>query len=627
MSNKTFFLISNGSSEIYSDNTLTNFKNRLPEVLDLPENENWVAAVESVGFSSRFKNVHIPDKVGFPSFILGNCKKNINSNQNSGCKTIYEQHKCPTIHFDFIDNEDNENCIWSYHTFENKMYSKSEIKQYFYDVTTNSKIKNINLVYDDKIGALEFSNIGHEDKGTANYWLLIHPSMIHTFGIPITPMQITGSEYWKKVGANRFTLVKINVEGNEEEVNTNTPYTTYYKNEKYFAYAMWYLHAPLKCNPSSVFTDPDRRFPKVIKVLCDNIKPQTFNSSHSQDLIVFCPDFSNKEDKYYFKEFENKQYVKIANSVLSDFSINLCDENNNKLQLISGVPSIVKISIKKMEEQTFNVRLTSAKSKEFPENNNSIFKVQLPSSLSLNRNWSVALTAINHPNHFSTFIDEINTNSIIYRHKPEGAPVQETLRFDFDVNRRYDKKEIISEIKKFFASSDIGDISVTDNNLVQMIFNRKGILVASNYLLQILGYDGYMNHNAYLTFIHVDDSNTASYLEKDITDGKYKINCKLGMDMDVLRPDYMIAYSNIVSSSIIGGIYSKILRIIPVYKSDEDYVIKEFKHKEYIQLQNTEINEIEIELRSHDGLPISFSTKKDIILNLEFKYEEKNRNH
>jgi hypothetical protein len=620
---KTFFLISNGSSELYGDNTLTKFKNRLPEILELPESDNWVAAVESVGFSCKFKNVHIPENKLIPSFILGNCKKNVPYTREERCKTLHHQELCATIDFDFKNNEDGQNCIWTYHYFEDKMYTQYEMYQYFYDLMANSNLKQLYTYYDDKTGRLEFDNTGNVEKGTSHYWLLIHPSMIHTFGIPITPLLITGNEYWKRVGHNKYALIKIGEYGQEEELNSNTPFTTYYKNEKYFAYDMYCKYPRLYCNPSSVFTDPDRRYPKVIKILCDKIKPQIFNSTHSQDLIVFCPDFNNKKDKYYFVEFENQQYVSLSNSILSDFEVRLCDEENNKLQLLTGVPSIVKLSIKKMEEQAFNVRLTSSKTKEITSNTNSSFKVRLPNTLSLNRNWSVALTSINHPNIFSTFLEKSTTRSILFKYIADDGILFTTVKFSFEKDRTYSKNEIINNLNDFFVSSNIGVVYLSDRNKVEMLFKYQGELIISNYILQLLGYNGFIDHDSQhpITRIVVDGLHNSIRIQS-ITDTEdhYILEFKTDMDLDILRPDYVIAYSNIVSSSIIGGAYSKILRIIPIYKTEEDYVIKEFRHKEFIELQNTEIVEIEIELRSHDGSLVNFATKKDVILNLEFKH-------
>jgi hypothetical protein len=134
--------------------------------------------------------------------------------------------------------------------------------------------------------------------------------------------------------------VEIDKDGpNTLSLNVYVPYITYYKNEKYYAY---YLNEKkqigvLRSSSKSVFTLPDKRFPKLVRIVCDNIKPQIFNSTYSQDLMVFCPDF-DKVDRYYFHEFENKQYVRIANSILSDFEISLLDEEYIQLQFKSGVP-------------------------------------------------------------------------------------------------------------------------------------------------------------------------------------------------------------------------------------------------------------------------------------------------
>ena len=71
------FLISNGSPDIYPDNKLTNFKNKLPTIFEFPENENWCMAVESIGFSTNFRNIDLPKNLDTPSFILSDCQINV----------------------------------------------------------------------------------------------------------------------------------------------------------------------------------------------------------------------------------------------------------------------------------------------------------------------------------------------------------------------------------------------------------------------------------------------------------------------------------------------------------------------------------------------------------------------
>jgi len=66
MESKSVFLISNGSSNYFPKNTLTNFRNKLPEDFDVNDYE---VAVKSIGFSTVFKEIKTPEN-GFPSFFI-----------------------------------------------------------------------------------------------------------------------------------------------------------------------------------------------------------------------------------------------------------------------------------------------------------------------------------------------------------------------------------------------------------------------------------------------------------------------------------------------------------------------------------------------------------------------------
>ena len=93
---------------------------------------------------------------------------------------------------------------------------------------------------------------------------------------------------------------------------------------------------------------------------------------------------------------------------------------------------------------------------------------------------------------------------------------------------------------------------------------------------------------------------------------------ELPSDLKHLQPQYIIAYCSIVEPTIFGGEYSNILRIVSIPKERSDYVIQEFKNKNFLQLLNTEISEIEINFRTHDGLLVNFAGNYNIIVNLEF---------
>jgi hypothetical protein len=80
----------------------------------------------------------------------------------------------------------------------------------------------------------------------------------------------------------------------------------------------------------------------------------------------------------------------------------------------------------------------------------------------------------------------------------------------------------------------------------------------------------------------------------------------------------MMVYSNIVEGSIVGNKICNILKIVPTKKHEDNYVLNEFKHNEFYDLHNTDIDEIEITLRSHDGEIINFLSDQNVIINLLF---------
>ena len=67
MDNTSLFLISNGSHNFFTKNSLTNFKNKLPK--DIIINNEYEIAVKSIGFSKNFKQIHAPEDDN-PSFFI-----------------------------------------------------------------------------------------------------------------------------------------------------------------------------------------------------------------------------------------------------------------------------------------------------------------------------------------------------------------------------------------------------------------------------------------------------------------------------------------------------------------------------------------------------------------------------
>ncbi len=100
------------------------------------------------------------------------------------------------------------------------------------------------------------------------------------------------------------------------------------------------------------------KYNTLIKVKCDQIQNQIFNDSFSQDLGVLKINIKPDQD-YFFYEYENEQYARLANTTLNKISIYLTDKYNRPLNLHRGVSSFARLKFKRMTGNFFNVRAYS----------------------------------------------------------------------------------------------------------------------------------------------------------------------------------------------------------------------------------------------------------------------------
>ena len=91
------------------------------------------------------------------------------------------------------------------------------------------------------------------------------------------------------------------------------------------------------------------------------------------------------------------------------------------------------------------------------------------------------------------------------------------------------------------------------------------------------------------------------------------------MDLNILKPNYMMIYMDIIKPIIVGNTYSKLLRVVPYQHLENcDYNVQDFRHRENHPLENTLLKTIHVEIRSHTGELINFAEGKHIHMNLLF---------
>ena len=599
------YLLSNGCEKLFPSNSLTHFSNSLPNPILFDKNENIQVSLEAIGFSCDFRNLYVPDNNKTPSIIITDigkleptCMKRmlVNKTRVKMCMDNYN--------FD-LSKIGHELCSFRKYYLDDIWYTEDKVREMCEKYNSENLVK---WEYKDK--SLTFTANENND-----YWVLIHPTFLENFDL-----KIELSDKW----VDHLTPKKL-FSGNIDNLE---PYKgifekfVHYKGEYYHGF---YLNpnAPKLVGKESI-TISEPKFPEIVKVQSSIITSQILNNKHSKDLVCFCPDF-NTESKYFYKEFDQPQKIKLENTILTDVKISLKDENDRKLQLLPGIPTLVKLKFEKMskENKTFNVRLTSNKNNYFPTNSTSLFKVRLPNTLYFNkeRNWKVALTSISHPNNFTTFAGEPVDRMIMFKLMdiptiiPEGISEEEKQKiiikpknipkkFVFENNRNYSKQEILNHFNELLKGpTESYGTATFVGEYFELTLNKPSTMIISNNILHLLGYRGGTGSKKVTSF---------SSVEKNVH------RFDLPSDLKHLQPEYIIAYCNIVQPTIFGGEYSNILRIVSIPKERSDYVIQEFKNKNFLPLLNTEISEIEINFRTHDGLLVNFAGNYNIIINLEF---------
>lgn len=649
MDSESIFLLSNGSLDSYESNTLSKFRNSFPfKKYETDRDSRYEISLDAIGLSHKFRNILLPENRSLPSIIISNMRR---------------PKDLESYEIQFLKNEDGKDCVFQQFFPEDKYYEQDDITSFFRLINnrTDSELKPIvNIGFED--GGIVLKNNPNQPNG---YFIFFHKSFIDSFGIPTKEIMKNFKSHYAKLDPEYLTNKSLhNYYGQHElsseyeshfwqikELNIVTTEQTY-MGETYYGY---YIRKPnhIVYGLRNVF---QANYPSVIKVKCDNIQPQIFNGQFSKDLLCFST--SVKHEDYNYFEFVSKQFCTLNNTRLDSLAITLCDEEDNQLNLLPGVATILKLSLRKMGtfDDTFNVRLTSAvQPNSTYKNSNSSFRVRLPDVLRLNRNWKASLTSISYPNKYTTFLPSNPkelTVSFTYMLRVYGTPENDTERplyftqfrekydFKIDTTTLYNAEYLVSELDSFLKKNSIGSMTIDDSSRkIQLTVTKCGTFCIGNAVLSVLGWDDLKQACAELpsegvhwgTYgsLKVKNDNGVPCLffddwgsKKVSPESPYKVTFSKKPKMDYFIPKYIMIYTNFITPSIVGGKYLNLFKVIPVTDKKEEYVVKEFKHKEYYDLLYTDIPEIEIQLRSHDGEPMNFTSEQEVLVNIEFSMKK-----
>ena len=602
MTEQNVYVFSNASTISHPDNTLTRFVNELPETLHIPKNENWYICAESVGFSTNFSTIMPPDDETLPNIKIYSFNNDIvdfvfNSeilgDDQGSMQEIKHEVFDGTIQGAILgpDQDAANYHFYDYNTSQNifkEMFLEAEIffpsgKITVDDIRHTLKIidgKNIKISYEAVMNQQMVFRIREDTEKF--YCMLFHKNTIKTFGLSTT--KICGVTH---INGEKYYMIRLDDQNTEVCGDLNR----------------WH-----------------KKFPELIKIRCDEIEEQIFNNKLTKDLVSFCPTI-NDGMSYIYYEFQTREYVKISNTILSKLSISFIDEYNLQIPLSKGVASFVKLNIKKMplDYDRFNIRISSSVKTNDDTECSSIFTVDLPYPYYLDPSWNVSLTSINFPASFRPLPSEKKSRRILTSKIHDNS-----INHFYIPNKHYNKSGLISIINaglKHTGSSITlfsTSLALFDNKKVNQychILLKKGSFINIPIpIMELLGCD--IGKESASPHILIENGSIvfANPTEEDVF-----LQMSNTMEMDILKPHYMMIYTDMIKPIIVGNTYSKLLRVVPIQHSENyDYKVQDFRHRENHPLENTLLKTIHIEIRSHTGELINFAEGKQVHLNLLF---------
>ena len=287
--------------------------------------------------------------------------------------------------------------------------------------------------------------------------------------------------------------------------------------------------------------------------------------------------------------------------------------------------------------------LSDSSSAYFPQNVTSEFTTKLAQEEILSGQWEVALCNIYYHRTWVNIANSADGKLDIYLYeKLSTGKVQQRKRSvaflergsystpnalisaiyeEFKFIKRWDSQQ--SDDKKFFALREILEIShnASTNKLSFGIKENKYLchsisLKFSKTLLELMGHDEML------------DASSSEYKPIELVlDGVLSDNNDMVARKTLSRPTNMqggiynlFCYSSLVQNTTVGDVQAPLLRIVPVRGDVGDYLYETFEDRQYIPLQSTTFNTIEMLIGDRFGNRVKFNHgSAPVILVLHFK--------
>ena len=604
MENDKRIVFNSSVNNVAIQNKLSHFQNSLFDDSYLPPDKNYAITPRQIFMDLNFKNPICPVNNAFPSFICVPLKHLINK-----------------------AGEYLENLKLDYFYNVHKFYLNTSKKYTIKELYKEWKAKEVLAIKVKRIFKKELDEIEFELK----YGELYPERDLQTTTTCLTETNdsiVFGQhavEEGYEVKEEEKTVLFFHYKFAENlGIDTTFAKVKEIDNEKYFLFmplnkkSTGYFHGKY-LNPTITVNKKNKgllfKTPNILQIKCENIKAYPHDSKFTKTIGVIK---LNSENKYssFSHTFKGNEFYPLENKLNETWEIKITDENNSRIKLYQGTPTILEISaIETNMENELNIKCTSEISEIYPNNCPTEFtslQAQPIEISSITHEWQVALSSITFKNHFkmdsnfhfqfSYYCYDMDLNMVSHL---KHIAIKET---SIDGILKKLKKKLatnIDVIKKRHTRTTRAPIGkvLLEGGMLSINFQQATKITFTPHLAMVLGLD----KNNYDS----DTDYTKESVQYEIGITANKNNDHTGGLVSGLRPvDYsfnltpkfMFIEMDAIKDIPIGNQNGKILKIVPLSKETSGrYVTEEFKNLDFHPLERHHLQKIDFKLRAQSG--------------------------
>ena len=395
-------------------------------------------------------------------------------------------------------------------------------------------------------------------------------------------------------------------------------------------------------SPKTVRVDLDNQgllfeTPKILQIKCDNIKSYPFNSSFTKTIGIVNLKENNTNSSFHHT-FKGNQFYPVESKINETWEILITDENNSRLKLYEGIPTILEISaIEDKMENELNVTCNSEISEFHPKNCPTNFTTVLNTPIKIDRDWKVALSSITFKNNFK-FDSSFDFRFSYWQYNKKNKEILKRTNIEIDENAKT-VKEIFesfkSILKKHKVDEDsqspngpdgtsrktrsprnkkIANVDLSENQIMTFVFPRATKLSLSPHLAMVLGANNNPFERNNKEWVDIEVGNNPDSNDEH-TGGTSTASIPIDFNLN-LKQKFMFVEMSAIKNVPIGNGNGKVLKIIPLsLDSYGQYVTQDFDILDYHPLAYHHLHNIEFKLLSHTGSTLKYHKKDDNSIN------------